>query len=360
MNTRKAQKSELIVSNVDKEMKVALENYREPKNIKRVLSGMRPTGKLHLGNYLGALKTWIELQDKAECFFFIADWHAITTSYEDLSSLKSNTLGMMADWLSVGIDPKKCVLFVQSFVKQHAELSLLLGMITPVKWLERNPTYKEMISNLKGKDIATYGFLGYPVLMTADIIIYKADTVPVGIDQIPHVELSKEITRRFNYLYGNIFPEPRALLSKAPKLPGLDGRKMSKSYGNCIYLSDTKDVVDKKVMSMFTDPLRVKRTDPGHPEGCPVFAYHRIFSPPERVSEIEEECRGASIGCVQCKKELAKRLNEFLSPIRERRSYFLNRKSEMIDIFVEGSKRARIEAERTMEEVRNAMNFLNV
>ncbi|WP_204305157.1 tryptophan--tRNA ligase [Desulfurobacterium thermolithotrophum] len=348
---------EILVSNVDKEMKIALEKYEEPKDIKRVLSGMRPTGKLHLGNYFGALKTWLKLQDKAESFFFIADWHAITTSYHDTGKLSDNTVEMMADWLAAGLDPEKSILFVQSFVKEHAELYLLLGMIVPVKWLERNPTYKEMMENLKDREVATYGFLGYPVLQAADIVIYKADVVPVGIDQIPHLELTREIARRFNNLYGRIFPEPRPYLSEAPKLPGLDGRKMSKSYGNCIYLSDSEKEINKKVRSMVTDPARVRKTDPGHPEVCSVFAYHKIFTPSEKVKELEESCRKGEIGCVQCKKELSKILNNFLSPIREKREQYLQKKGDMIEIFVEGSKKARKIAQETMEEVRKAMNF---
>ncbi|ADY73921.1 tryptophanyl-tRNA synthetase [Desulfurobacterium thermolithotrophum DSM 11699] len=351
---------EILVSNVDKEMKIALEKYEEPKDIKRVLSGMRPTGKIHLGNYLGALKTWLELQDKAECFFFIADWHAITTSYHDTKDLADNTLEMMADWVAAGLDPEKSVLFVQSSVKEHAELHLLLSMITPVRWLERNPTYKEMMENLKDRELATYGFLGYPVLQTADIVLYKADTVPVGIDQIPHLELSREIARRFNRFFGKLFPEPRPYLSEAPKLPGLDGRKMSKSYGNCIYLADTEEEVNKKVMSMVTDPSRVRKTDPGHPEICSVFAYHKIFTPLDKTKELEEACKKGEIGCVQCKKELAKNLNNFLVPIREKRQSLLSNPSKLIEVFSEGSKKAREVAKKTMEEVRNAINFLKV
>ncbi|WP_297446668.1 tryptophan--tRNA ligase [Desulfurobacterium sp.] len=346
-----------LVSNVDKEMKIALEKYREPENIKRVLSGMRPTGKLHLGNYFGALKAWIKLQDKAESFFFIADWHAITTSYHDLSSLSANTVEMMADWLAAGLDPEKATLFVQSWVKEHAELYLLLGMTVPVKWLERNPTYKEMMENLKDRELATYGFLGYPVLQAADILIYRADVVPVGIDQIPHLELTREIARRFNNFFGNLFPEPRPYLSEAPKLPGLDGRKMSKSYGNCIYLSDSEEEVNRKVRSMFTDPSRIKKTDPGHPETCPVFAYHTIFTDGESLKEIESDCRAGKIGCVQCKKKLAETLNSFLNPIRDRRNSYLSRKKEMVEIFVEGSRKAESIAKETVESVREAMNF---
>ena len=348
----------MLISNVDKEMKIALEKYEKPKDIKRVLSGMRPTGKIHLGNYFGALKTWLELQDKAECFFFIADWHAITTSYHDTKDLANNTLEMMADWVAAGLDPEKSILFVQSSVKEHAELHLLLSMITPVRWLERNPTYKEMMENLKDRELATYGFLGYPVLQTADIVLYKADTVPVGIDQIPHLELSREITRRFNRFFGKLFPEPRPYLSEAPKLPGLDGRKMSKSYGNCIYLADTEEEVNKEVMSMVTDPSRVRKTDPGHPEVCSVFAYHKIFTPLDKTKELEEACRKGEIGCVQCKRELAKNLNNFLKPIREKRQNLLSKPESLIETFIEGSKKAREIAKTTMEEVREAINFL--
>ncbi len=347
-----------LLSNVDKEMKIVIEKYKEPKNIKRVLSGMRPTGKLHLGNYFGALKTWLELQDRAESFFFVADWHAITTSYNNLSSLSDNTVEMMADWLAVGIDPEKSTLFVQSWVKEHAELYLLLGMTVPVRWLERNPTYKEMMENLKDRELATYGFLGYPVLQAADIIIYKADVVPVGIDQVPHLELTREIARRFNNFFGKIFPEPKPFLSEAPKLPGLDGRKMSKSYGNCIYLSDMEDEVNSKVKGMVTDPSRVRKTDPGHPEICPVFAYHNIFTDKETVLQIEKECKAGQIGCVQCKRMLAKNLNSFLEPIRSKREKLLSDKKQMVDIFIEGSRKAEYIASETISEVREAMNFL--
>jgi len=349
-----------LVSHVDGEMKIALERYQEPKDIRRVLSGMRPTGKLHLGNYFGALKTWIELQGKARCFFFIADWHAITTSYHDTAQLTQNTVEMMADWLAVGLDPEKSTLFVQSMVKEHAELYLLLGMVTPVRWLERNPTYREMMENLKDRELATYGFLGYPVLQTADILMYKADTVPVGIDQLPHLEISREITRRFNRFFGNIFPEPRPLLSFAPKLPGTDGRKMSKSYRNCIYLSDSEEDVNKKVMSMVTDPARVRKIDPGNPEVCSVNAYHRIFSPAQLRQEIEEACRKGKIGCVECKRMLVENLNAFLQPIRERRTFHLKNKKALLEVFEEGSRKARNIASQTMEEVRQALNLLKV
>ncbi len=349
---------ELLISNVDKEMKIALEKYEEPKDIKRVLSGMRPTGKLHLGNYFGALKPWLKLQERAESFFFIADWHAITTSYHDTKELAKNTVEMMADWIACGLDPEKSILFVQSWVKEHAELHLLLSMITPIRWLERNPTYKEMMENLKDRELATYGFLGYPVLQTADIIIYDADTVPVGIDQLPHLELSREITRRFNRFFGNLFIEPRPYLSEAPKLPGIDGRKMSKSYNNCIYLSDPQEEVDKKVRSMVTDPARVRKTDPGHPEVCTVHAYHKIFTQPERLKEIEENCRKGKIGCVQCKKELSTNINRFLEPIREKRAKLLSNRADLIAIFRTGSRKAREIAQEKLEKVRGAINFL--
>ncbi|WP_456455170.1 tryptophan--tRNA ligase [Thermovibrio sp.] len=339
-------------------MKLALQRYEEPKEIKRVLSGMRPTGRLHLGNYFGALKPWLELQKKADSFFFIADWHAITTSYYDTKELSQNTLYMMADWIACGLDPEKSTLFVQSWVKEHAELHLLLSMITPVRWLERNPTYKEMMENLKDRELATYGFLGYPVLQTADIVLYDADVVPVGIDQLPHLELSREIVRRFNRFFGELLVEPRPYLSRAPKLPGLDGRKMSKSYGNCIYLSDTEEEVEKKVRSMITDPSRVRKTDPGHPQVCTVFTYHQIFSEKERVKEIESACRKGQIGCVQCKKELAQRINSFLEPIRSKRRELLNNKEQLIDIFKEGSGRARQIAQAKMETIKEAVNFL--
>ncbi len=350
-------KEELVVSGVDAEMKIALQNYREPENIKIVISGMRPTGKIHLGNYFGALKTWIELSQKHKSFFFIADWHALTTSYHDTKKLSENTVEMMADWVACGLDPERSTLFVQSWVKEHAELHLLLSMVTPVRWLERNPTYKEMMENLKDRELATYGFLGYPVLQTADIVLYNADTVPVGIDQLPHLELSREITRRFNRFFGKLFVEPRPYLSKAPKLPGLDGRKMSKSYQNCIYLSDEKEELKKKVMGMITDPARVRKTDPGHPDVCTVFAYHKIFSP-EEVEQIKTSCQAGKIGCVECKRKLLSKLETFLEPIREKRKALLQNPKELVEMFKEGSKAARKIASETMERVREAVNLL--
>ena len=260
-----------------------------------ILSGMRPTGALHLGNYFGALENWVKLQDEYECYFFVADWHALTTGYEDTSQIKNNINDLVIDWLSAGLDPEKCVIFLQSSIKEHAELHLLFSMTTPLSWLLRCPTYKDQINQLKDKNITTYGFLGYPCLQAADILIYKAGFVPVGEDQLPHLELTREIARRFNYLFGEVFPEPQAILTKAKVLPGTDGRKMSKSYGNTIALSDSPDTIRKKVSSMITDPARIRKDDPGHPEVCTVFSFHKVFNENE-VPEIEQHCRGGKIG----------------------------------------------------------------
>lgn len=325
--------------------------------MQRVLSGMRPTGKLHLGHLHGALENWRSLQDHYECFYFVADWHALTTEYRDPQVLKEYIGEMVLDWLAVGLDPERSVLFVQSWVKEHAELHLLFSMITPLGWLERNPTYKEQQEELKEKDLGTYGFLGYPVLQAADILIYKAEYVPVGKDQLPHVELCREIARRFNYLYGEVFPEPQALLTESPYVPGTDGRKMSKSYNNAIYLSDPPEVISSKISVMFTDPQRGRRTDPGRPELCPVFALHRLYSPEERQREIDQECRKAGIGCVDCKKILTGNLLKALSPLQEKRSKLLDRKDEVRGILIEGSRKARQVAQVTMEEVRRAMTL---
>lgn len=412
----------------------------------KILSGMRPTGKLHLGHYFGVIKNWIELQDKYECKFFIADWHALTNKYKETENLKDNIKEMMIDWIACGIDPKKATLFVQSGVKQHAELSLLFSMITPKSWLELNPSYKDLkfnlyyqylkdflagkqikilltpppesfdealekatgkqkskifeeylrealhrafynqkgidfkglketllkfglqkkiveeaIKNLEegdvGKDIDTLGFLAYPVLQAADILIYKADAVPVGEDQLPHIELTREIARRFNNLYGEIFPEPKALLTEEAKLLGIDGRKMSKSYNNAIYLSDNRETVEKKVLEMKTDPQRVRKTDPGNPDVCIVFDYHKIFTEEEIVKDIDSKCRKAEIGCVECKKILAEKLNRFLEPIRKRREEIEKDIPELEKIFSEGTETARAIAEETMKEVRKAMKL---
>ncbi len=320
---------------------------------KRILSGMRPTGQLHLGNFHGALDNWIRLQDQYECFFFVADWHALTTDYADTARIRDNTWEMVLDWLSAGLDPEKSTIFIQSEVKEHAELNLLLGMITPLPWLERNPTYKDQQAQLDQKDLATFGFLGYPVLMASDIIIYRANGVPVGKDQLPHLELTREIARRFNFMYNKeVFPVPDALLTEAPVLPGLDGRKMSKSYGNCIYITDKEEDVRQKILQMMTDPQRVRRKDPGNPELSPVFAYHKLYSSPEEIAEVAEGCRTAGIGCIDCKKILIKNVLEKLNPMRERRMELEGKMDDVKDAIREGTAKARREAVNTMEEVR--------
>lgn len=325
---------------------------------KRILSGMRPTGRLHLGNLHGALDNWIQLQRQYNCFFFVADWHALTTDYATPGQIRNNTWDMILDWLSAGLDPELCTMFIQSEVKEHAELYLLLGMITPLPWLERNPTYKEQQQQLTQKDLATYGFLGYPVLQAADIIIYRANGVPVGKDQLPHVEMTREIARRFNFLYEReVFPVPDPLLTEVPVLPGTDGRKMSKSYGNCIYISEPEQDIREKIARMMTDPQRVRRSDPGDPELSPVFAYHKIYSSPEEIAEVAEGCRTAGIGCVQCKKILTKNVLTRLSPIRERRLQLEQDIDRVRSIIQAGTDRARSEAIQTMREVRAAIGM---
>ncbi|WP_461829844.1 tryptophan--tRNA ligase [Aquifex sp.] len=393
----------------------------------RVVSGMRPTGKLHLGHYFGVIRNWVKLQEEHECFFFIADWHALTTAYKNTKELRQNIREVMIDWVALGLDPDKSVLFIQSKVKEHAELCLLLGMLTPKSWLELNPTYKDLKYNLlrlvdlerefreklketvenltktlpfhitkeekfkehllenltqtmiealfegeiepevlkklnvSKKDFYetdTFGFLGYPVLQTADILIYKGEAVPVGEDQLPHIELSREIARRFNRLYGKVFPEPKALLTETPKIPGTDGRKMSKSYGNAVFFTDTKEEVEKKVMKMFTDPQKIRKNDPGRPEICPVFAWHKLFTKDENLlSQIEQDCRSGKLGCVECKRILLKHLEEFLEPIREKRKKLERRVEELEEKFLRNSEKAREIASATMEEVRGAMNL---
>jgi len=324
---------------------------------KRVLSGMRPTGKLHLGHVVGALSNWVKLQNEYECFHFIADWHALTSDYADTSRIRENRIEMMVDWLAAGLDPKKSVMFVQSAVPQHAELHLLLSMITPLGWLERVPTYKEQRDNITDKDLGNYGFLGYPVLQAADILMYKGNYVPVGEDQVPHVELTREICRRFHSYYGDVFPEPQALLTPVPRLPGLDGRKMSKSYGNDISLSDTPEEITKKIKTMMTDPARKRRTDPGNPEVCPVFAYHKIYSPAETIQTVDRECRVAGIGCIDCKKWMSERLIENLSPLLQRRQEYAARTDEIKDIIADGSLKASVVAAQTMDQVRDAVQL---
>jgi tryptophanyl-tRNA synthetase len=343
---------------------------------RRVLSGMRPTGKLHIGHYVGALQNWVRLQNDYDCFFFVADWHALTTDYADTSRVKDNILEMAFDWLAAGLDPEKATIFIQSHVPQHAELHLLLSMMTPLGWLERVPTYKEQKENLKEKDLNTYGFLGYPVLMTSDILMYQASYVPVGEDQVPHVEITREIARRFNQFYWldsarkypfnralpdaqrvHVFPEPRPLLTPAAKLPGTDGRKMSKSYGNSILLSDPEPEIRKKLKTMVTDPARVRRTDPGNPDICPVGDLHKIFSSAEKMAEVREGCTTAGIGCIQCKSWVADNIVAVLAPIQERRREYEDNPKRAWDILEAGSARARLAADATLVEARESMHM---
>jgi tryptophanyl-tRNA synthetase len=330
------------------------------KSRKRVLSGMRSTGRLHLGNYVGALDNWVGMQDHYDCFFEVADWHALTTDYADTSRVKENSLEVALDWLAAGLDPERSVIFIQSHVPAHAELHLLFSMITPLGWLERVPSYKEQRENIKDKDLGTYGFLGYPVLQSADILIYKADVVPVGEDQVAHVELTREIARRFNGFYcraKDIFPEPQSLLTPAPKLPGTDGRKMSKSYGNTIMLTDPEPVVRQKLKTMVTDPARVRRSDPGNPDVCPVGDLHKIFSDRSTLDKVYEGCRSAKIGCIECKSWAADALVRLLVPMQARRKKYEDNPRLGWDILEAGSARARQAAGETMNEVREAMGM---
>jgi tryptophanyl-tRNA synthetase len=323
------------------------------------LSGMRPTGKLHLGNLHGALSNWVALQNHGdyECYYFVADWHALTSDYANTGEIQANTIDMVIDWLAAGLDPEKSTLFIQSMIKEHAELFLLLSMITPLAWLERNPTYKEMKEELSQKDLSTFGFLGYPVLQAADIIMYKAYGVPVGIDQLPHVELTREIARRFNFLYGELFPIPEPLLTEVPKLLGIDGRKMSKSYDNSIFMSDRGETLEKKVASMFTDPQRQRKSDPGRPELCNVRTFHQLYSAADAVAEIESACRSADIGCTECKRRLAAAVGEGMRPIHEKRDHYLNHPEEIRAIIADGSRRAAGIAKATLTEVREMLKI---
>jgi tryptophanyl-tRNA synthetase len=322
-----------------------------------IVSGARPTGRLHLGHLHGALKNWVRLQENYRCYFFVADWHALTTDYASPQGINQSTVEMVMDWLAVGLDPARSVLFRQSRIGEHAELFLLFSMITPVPWLERNPTYKEQIKELVGKDLSTFGFLGYPVLQAADITIYKANKVPVGVDQAPHVELTREIVRRFNQIYRPIFPEPEVLLTETQKLPGLDGRKMSKSYNNAVFLSDTPADIDQKLSRMMTDPARVRRTDPGEPEKCPAFQLHKIYCTPDEIDYVTKGCHSATIGCLECKKVMIKHVIEELAPIQEKRKALEEKPNEVEEVLAAGNRVAQHKAAETMAEVRETLGL---
>ncbi|MDD5424233.1 MAG: tryptophan--tRNA ligase [Candidatus Omnitrophica bacterium] len=324
---------------------------------KRVLSGMRPTGKLHLGHLAGALKNWAEMQDKYDCFYMVADYHALMSEYADPSAMKENIIDNTADFLACGLDPERSVIFVQSDVPEHLELNMILSAITPLSWLERCPTYKEQLREVEGRDLTTYGFLGYPVLQAADIMVYKADAVPVGEDQLPHLELTREIARKFHYLYKKeVFPEPEGLLTQTPRLLGVDNRKMSKSYGNAVNLSDSPEEVKKKIRAMITDPQRIKKDDPGHPDICNVYSYYRYFFP-ELAGSIPAECRSAKIGCVADKAKLADCIVELLRPIQERRNRILSDRAGLEAVLKKGAEKARAVARETMGEVRKAVGI---
>lgn len=318
---------------------------------------MRPTGRLHLGHLHGVLENWKSLQEEYNSLFFVADWHSLTSEYNDTTQIRENINEMVIDWLSFGIDPEKATIFIQSKVMEHAELHLLLSMITPLPWLERVPTYKEQMENIKDKDLGTYGFLGYPLLQSADILLYMADVVPVGVDQVPHVEFTREVARRFNNLYGKVFPEPQHLLTKFPKLPGTDGRKMSKSYNNSIYLSDSDEVITKKIKTAMTDPQRIRLTDPGDPELCPIFDYHSIYSNDEQKEFVIKGCKTAGIGCIECKTILIDNVLAELAPIRKKREELVNNPGLISDVIEEGNNTARKLAGETMVKVREAMHI---
>ena len=325
---------------------------------KRVLSGMQPSGLMHLGNYLGALENWKALQEQYDCYFFVADWHALSTNYADTSRIREFVREMLTDWLAAGIDPARSTVFIQSHVPEHAILHLLLSMMTPISWLERNPTYKEKQEQIKEKDLGTYGFLGYPVLQAADILLYKPDFVPVGKDQLPHLELTREVARRFNDIYKTpVFPEPKEHLTKFPKVLGTDGRKMSKSYHNTINLSDTEPVVRQKLKTMVTDPARVRRTDPGNPDICPVYEFHKIYSPAEVQEQINKDCRSAGIGCIDCKKQVADKMVATMTPVWDARAKLTQDPSQIDAIVETGSRRASEVAKATLHEVNEAMKI---
>ncbi|HKV42873.1 MAG TPA: tryptophan--tRNA ligase [Blastocatellia bacterium] len=326
----------------------------------RIVSGMRPTGSFHLGNYEGALKNWVRLQDSGEyqCFYFIADWHALSSDYADTAGIKQSTIDMVSDWIAAGLDPEKSTLFVQSLVPQHTELHMILSAFTPLGWLERVPTYKEQRENITEKDVGNYLFLGYPVLQAADIVMYKANYVPVGKDQASHVELTREIVRRFNNVCGvDVFPEPKELHTEVLVLPGTDGRKMSKSYGNAISLVDTPEIIQEKTRKMITDRTRIKRTDPGHPENCDVCQMHRFFVSKEEAERLDEACRSATIGCVDRKRALAQSLIDRYGAIGERSRELRADRDRVISIIRQGSERAASEARKTMGEVKRALKM---
>ncbi len=325
---------------------------------RRVLSGMQPSGLMHLGNYLGALENWKALQEEYDCYFFVADWHALSTNYADTSRIRMFVREMLIDWLAGGIDPERSTIFIQSRIPEHAILHLLLSMMAPLSWLERNPTYKEKQDEIKEKDLTTYGFLGYPVLQAADILLYKPDFVPVGKDQLPHLELTRELARRFNDIYkATVFPEPKEYLTRFPKVVGTDGRKMSKSYNNTINLSDTEPVVRQKLKTMVTDPARIRRTDPGNPDLCPVYEFHKIYSSQAIQDQVNQDCRTAAIGCIDCKKLVADRMVEQLTPIWDKRAKLTQEPSRVGDIVEAGSKRAAAVAGATLREVNEAMKI---
>jgi tryptophanyl-tRNA synthetase len=324
---------------------------------KRVLSGMQSTGKLHIGNYHGALEHWVKLQDDYTCYFFIANYHSLTTLYQNSKEVYENSFQVAIDFLAAGIDPKRSVLFVQSLVPAHTELHLILSMFTPIAWLERVPSYKEKMANVEFADLTTYGFLGYPVLQTADIVLYDAHYVPVGEDQLPHLELAREIVRRVNYYYQEVFIEPQALLTPFARIPGIDGRKMSKSYDNAIYLGDSDEEIKKRIMNAITDPARIKKTDPGHPEVCNIYAYHKIYSS-SVLSQIESECRTGKRGCVDCKKECYRNLLNTIAPIRERRFELERQRDYIKDVLIDGSKRASEYANSVLNRLKDKMGII--
>ena len=324
----------------------------------RVVSGMRPTGKLHLGHLAGALRNWVDLQARYDCMYFVADWHALTSEYADTGEVAGYGCDNVADWIAAGIDPERSTIFVQSLVPEHAELYLLLSMTVPIPWLERVPTHKEQMEQLADRDLSTLGFLGYPLLQCADVIMYRARYVPVGEDQVPHLELAREVVRRFHGFFGGLFPEPQPLTTHFPRLPGIDNRKMSKSYGNTIDLSDDAETVRRKVMRMYTDPKRIRADIPGTVEGNPVFTYHDAFNPDtDEVEDFKRRYRAGKVGDVEVKRSLARAINAVLDPLRERRAELLARPGRIREIVLDGSSRARAIARETMAEVREAVRL---